>query len=165
MNLNYTGGFPAFFAGCPLPGPPLTPRAGWLIRLITRDQCKTGDQARSCINLVPTVSAGSRSRLAHSRFCGSGMIGGGFCVAQPGSGTNRRAVGGGRAEVKSWVKSWGGRAEVDRELWHSVSRGSSLVSGVPRSNLIHGSTGIFLNEKTGDERRGMRRQEEIRTRT
>lgn len=56
MNLNYTGGFPAFFAGCPLPGPPLTPRAGWLIRLITRDQCKTGDQARSCINLVPTVS-------------------------------------------------------------------------------------------------------------
>lgn len=69
-----------------------------------------------------------------------------------------RAVGGGRAEVesrvKSWVKSWGGRAEVDRELWHSVSRGSLLVSGEPRSNLIHGSTGIFLNEKTEDEKTG-----------
>lgn len=74
-------------------------------------------------------------------------------------------MGGGRAEVeswvKSWVKSWGGRAAVDRELWLSVSRGSLLVSGVPRSNLIHGSTGIFLNEKTGMRRRGMKRQERI----
>ena len=125
VNLNYTGEFPAFFAGCPLPGPPLTPRAGWLIRLITRDQCKTGDQARSCINLVPTVSAGSRSRLAHSRFCGSGMIGGGFCVAQPGSGTN------------PWRAEVGEVGERGRELGRE-SRGGPRALALCESWVIIG---------------------------